>query len=104
MGINFQTCWCNISIALKTSNAGRPESKAISKAEGFAWEHGRASRLHTKGGIVSIALKVARHHRFILPPVAVIRKGNIVVVSEPRETEGQEKDEGSLSIFIVPFR
>jgi len=25
------------------------------------------------------------------------------VVSVPRETEGKEKDEGSLSIFIVPI-
>lgn len=26
------------------------------------------------------------------------------VVSEPRETEGNEKEEGSLNIFIVPMK
>jgi len=33
----------------------------------------------------------------------VKNKEQAQVVSRPRETEGKEKDEGSLSIFIVPL-
>ncbi len=39
----------------------------------------------------------------MLPPSETIRKGSIVVVSKSRETEDNEKDEGSLSILIVLF-
>lgn len=35
------------------------------------------------------------------PPCKALRKGGIVLVSGPRETEGKEKGEGSLSILIV---
>ncbi|MBW6501285.1 MAG: hypothetical protein K0B05_07830 [Bacteroidales bacterium] len=39
----------------------------------------------------------------MLPPVETIRKGSIVVVLKTRETEVNEKGEGSLSILIVPI-
>jgi hypothetical protein len=37
----------------------------------------------------------------VSPPWQTLRKGDIVMVSESREIEDKEKDEGSLSIFIV---
>lgn len=40
---------------------------------------------------------------YLLPP-RTRKQGSSEVVSKPRETEGEEKDEGSLSIFIVPMK
>jgi hypothetical protein len=37
------------------------------------------------------------------PEVMIRTSSRRKVVSIPRETEGKEKGEGSLSIFIVPF-
>jgi hypothetical protein len=48
--------------------------------------------------------EISRRERYILPPIHVLRKGSNGVVSAPRETEGKEKGEGSLSILIVPLK
>jgi len=41
--------------------------------------------------------------RELVAPALAIRTSSKRVVSVPRETEGKEKDEGSLSISIVPI-
>ena len=41
--------------------------------------------------------------RELVAPAVVIIISDGRMVSVPRETEGKEKDEGSLSILIVPF-
>jgi hypothetical protein len=42
--------------------------------------------------------------RELVAPAVVIRISNGRMVSAPRETEGKEKDEGSLSILVVPLK
>jgi hypothetical protein len=82
----------------------RPESKAISEVERFAWEHGRAYRLHTKERrlVGQLCDQVTGLLRKLAAPEVMIRTSSgRKVVSVPRETEGKEMDVGSLSILIV---
>ena len=69
----------------------------------FPRELGRASRLHAKHGLTDCPYQNnPGQPGTCLHPVRH-RKGGNAVVTEPRETEGKEKGEGSLSIFIVPL-
>lgn len=83
----------------------RPESKAISKVEWFAWEHGRTSRLHAKSGFKNgwTQTKESESFRSVHLPGQALRKEMYIVVSVTREIEVKEKGEGSLSISIVPL-
>ncbi len=72
-----------------------------------AREHGRAYRLHARerGIFGQPREQETGLLRELVAPVVVIRTSSKRVVSVPRETEGKEKekDEGSLSISILPI-
>jgi len=71
----------------------------------FPWELGRAYRLRTKlrleGWPVTNSPGVSGS---LLPPRTMKQGSSVTAVSAPRETEGNEKGEGSLSASIVPMK
>ena len=104
-GINIAMCWCDIEILLMTKNFDLTGIEDYIKSRRFAWEHGRASRLHTNKGKSGYPYpNYPSKYRFAHSPVTaqrtrMCRKWYL----SSRETEEPEKDEGSLSISIVPF-
>jgi hypothetical protein len=70
----------------------------------FPWELGRAYCLRTnlrlEGWPVTNSPGVSGS---LLPPRTKKQGSSVTAVSAPRETEGNETDEGSLSILIVPI-
>lgn len=88
-----------------TDELGRSDRglRAYQRQTGVVREHRRASRLRTRHGKLRIdRTRTIRAIRVDIATLTGAKKRRYRVVSEPRETEGKEKGEGSLSILIVP--